>query len=234
MQILCELIISILKFSKGEPVSHELVEKEANLPWETTERLLQILQSYGLIYLLDGFLQTSASQRIRLATRALELGGDYERVSSFLEWKEFESIAAVALEKYGYTVKLNLRFRHGGRRWEMDIVGCRRPLVVCVDCKHWRRSLYPSKVRGVVDEQVKRTVAFSESLQNPTVRVECASWEEARFVPVVVSLVPASFKFHNGTPIVPILQLQDFLDQLPMCSNSIRRFDRTQPHLKTV
>jgi len=234
MQILCELIISILKVSKGEPVSHELVKKEANLPWETTERLLQILQTYDLIYLLDGFLQTSASQRIRLATRALELGGDYERVSSFLEWKEFESIAAVALEKHGYTVKLNLRFRHGGRRWEIDIVGCRRPLVVCVDCKHWLRSLYPSKLREVVDEQVRRTVAFSESLQNATVRVECASWEEARFVPVVVSLVPASFKFHNGTPIVPILQLQDFLDQLPMCSNSIKRFDRTQPHLKTV
>ena len=234
MQILCELIISILKVSKGEPVSHKLVKKEANLPWETTERLLQILQTYDLIYLLDGFLQTSASQRIRLATRALELGGDYERVSSFLEWKEFESIAAVALEKHGYTVKLNLRFRHGGRRWEIDIVGCRRPLVVCVDCKHWLRSLYPSKLREVVDEQVRRTVAFSESLQNATVRVECASWEEARFVPVVVSLVPASFKFHNGTPIVPILQLQDFLDQLPMCSNSIKRFDRTQPHLKTV
>jgi Holliday junction resolvase-like predicted endonuclease len=234
MQILCELIISILKVSKGEPVSHELVKKESNLPSETTKRLLQTLQSDGLIYLLDGFLQTSVSQRIRLAARALELGADYERVSSFLEWKEFESIAAVALEKYGYTVELNLRFRHGGRRWEIDIVGCRRPLVVCVDCKHWRRSLYPSKLRRVVDEQVRRTVAFSESLQNPTVRVECASWEEARFVPIVVSLVPASFKFHNGTPIVPILQLQDFLDQLPMCSDSIRRFDRTRPHLKTV
>ena len=234
MQVLCEVIISILKVSKGEPISHELVKKEAKLPSETTERLLQMLQSYGLVYLLDGFVQTSVSQRVRLAARALELGADYERVSGFLGWKEFESIAAVALEKHGYTVKLNLRFRHGGRRWEMDIVACRRPLVVCVDCKHWRHGLYPSKLRGVVDEQVKRTVAFSESLQNPSVKLECASWEEARFVPVVVSLVPASFKFHNGTPVVPILQLQDFLVQLPMCSDSLRKFDRTQPHLKTV
>jgi hypothetical protein len=234
MQVWSEVIISILKVSKGEPVLHELVKREAKLPSETTERLLRTLQTDGLVYELDGFLQTSALQRVSLAMRALELGADYERVSGFLDWKEFESIAAVALEVHGYTVKPNLRFRQGGRRWEMDIVGCRRPLVVCVDCKHWRRGLYPSKLRGAVDEQVKRTVAFSESLPNPAVRVECASWEETKFVPVVVSLVPASFKFHNGTPVVPILQLQDFLAQLPMCSDSLRSFNKTQRHLKTA
>jgi hypothetical protein len=127
-----------------------------------------------------------------------------------------------------------LRFRQGGRRWEMDIVGCRRPIVACVDCKHWRRGLHPSKLRGAVEEQVRRTLAFSEFLPNPAVRIECASWKEARFVPVVLSLMPASFKFHNGTPIVPILQLQDFLAQLPMCMNSLRIFDRTQSHLRTA
>ncbi|HVP16287.1 MAG TPA: NERD domain-containing protein [candidate division Zixibacteria bacterium] len=232
MQILCEVIISILKVSKGEPVLHELVKKEVKLPLETTERLLQTLLSDGLVYLLDGFLQTNSLQRVSLALRALELGADYERVSGFLEWKEFESLAAVALEMHGYAVTRNVRFRQGGRRWEIDIVGCRRPLVVCVDCKHWRHGLHPSKLRGAVDEQVKRTMAFSEALPNPTVRVEFASWDEARFVPAVVSLVPASFKFHERTPVVPILQLRDFLAQLPMCLDSLRSFERAQRHLK--
>jgi Holliday junction resolvase-like predicted endonuclease len=232
MQLLREVIISVLKLSKDEPVLYELVKNDSRLPSKTLERLLQTLQKDGLVYLHDGFLQTSALQRLSLAVRALQLGADYERVSGFLEWKEFERLAAAALDMHGYTVKLNLRFRQGGRRWEMDIIGCRRPLVVCVDCKHWRRGLYPSKLRGVVDEQVKRTVAFSESLQNPAVRVECASWEETTFVPVVVSLVPTSFRFHDGTPVVPILQLQDFLAQLPMLSNSLRRINRAQPHLK--
>lgn len=234
MGILCEVIISVLKVSNGEPVLHERVKNDAKLPSETTERLLQTLQRDGLIYELDGFLQTNALQRVSLAVRALELGADYERVSCFLDWKEFESLAAVALEVHGYKVIANMRFRQGGRRWEMDIVGCRKPLVVCIDCKHWRHGLYASRLRGAVDEQAKRTLAFSESLPNPTVSVECASWEKARFVPVVVSLMGASFKFHNGTPIVPILQLQDFLAQLPMRLDSLRSFDRTQSHLKTV
>ena len=234
MQVLTEMIISLLKVSKGEPISHELVNKEAHAPSKVAERLLRTLQHDGLVYVHDGFLQTSASQRVGLAVRAVELGADHERVSSFLDWKEFESIAAVALEKYGYTVRTNLRFRQGGRRWEMDIVGCRRPIVVCMDCKHWCRGLYPSKLRGAVEEQVRRTLAFSEFLPNPAVRIECASWKEAKFVPVILSLMPASFKFYNETPVVPILQLQDFLAQLPMCLNSLRCFDRTQSHFRTV
>jgi Holliday junction resolvase-like predicted endonuclease len=233
MQVLTEMIISLLKVSKGEPISHELINNEAKIPSKVAERLLRTLQRDGLVYVHDRFLQTDASQRVGLAVRAVELGADHERVSGFLDWKEFESIAAVALEKHGYTVRTNLRFKQGGRRWEMDIVGCRRPIVVCVDCKHWRRGLYPSKLRGAVEEQVRRTLAFSEFLPNPAVRIECASWKEARFVPVVLSLMPASFKFHNETPVVPILQLQDFLAQLPMCLNSLRCFDRTQSHLRT-
>jgi Holliday junction resolvase len=233
MQVLTEMIISLLKISKGEPVSLELVNKEAKVPSKIGERLLRTLQRDGLLYVHDGFLQTDASQRVGLAVRAIELGADYERVSGFLDWQEFERIAAVALEKYGYTVRANLRFRQSGRRWEMDVVGCRRPMVVCVDCKHWRRGLHPSKLKEVVEEQVRRTLAFSEFLPNPTVRIECASWKEARFVPVVLSLMPASFKFHNETPVVSILQLQDFLVQLPLCLNSLRFFDRAQSHLRT-
>jgi hypothetical protein len=234
VQVLAEMIISLLKVSKGGPVSHELVNKEAKVPSKVAERLLRTLQDDGLLYLHDGFLQTDASQRLGLAVRAVELGADRERVSGFLDWKEFESMAAVALEKHGYTVRANLRFSQSGRKWEMDIVGCRRPIVVCIDCKHWHRGLYPSKLRGAVEEQVKRTLAFSEFLPNPAVRIECASWKEARFVPVVLSLMPASFKFHNGTPVVSILQLQDFLAQLPLSLNSLRCFNKTQSHLRTV
>jgi Holliday junction resolvase-like predicted endonuclease len=232
MQIAKELIISLLKVSKSKPVSLELVKKEARLPSQVVEKLLQKLQYDGLLYVHDGLVEINVLQRLKLAIRALALGADYERVSGFLGWKEFESVAAVALEAHGYSVKTNLRFRQGGRRWEIDVVGCRKPLVVCVDCKHWFRRLYPSKLKRAVEGQVRRTLAFSEVLPNPAVRVDCASWNDARFVPVVLSLTPTSFKFHNGTPIVAIVQLRDFLAQLPICVNSLKYFDKA--HFKTV
>jgi hypothetical protein len=114
-----------------------------------------------------------------------------------------------------------LRFRRSGQRWEMDVVGCRKPLVVCIDCKHWHRGLPPSSLKRAIEAQVKRTLAFSESLPNPTLRVDCSLWNDAKFVPAILSLTPVSFKFYNGVPVVTIVQLQDFLAQLPMCVDSL-------------
>lgn len=234
MQVASEVIISLLKLTKSKPILHELVKEDAKLPFAVVDGLLQSLQSDGLIYVRGRFIETNALQRLKLAVRALQLGADYERVSGFLEWKEFESIAAVVFEAYGYGVRTNLRFKEGGRRWEIDIVGCRKPLVVCADCKHWRRGLYPSTLKRVVEEQVRRTFVLSKSLPNPAVRVECSSWSQAKFLPMVLSLMPVRSKFHNGTPVVPILQLQDFLTQLPMCIDSLKHFGKTHSRFKIV
>jgi Holliday junction resolvase-like predicted endonuclease len=234
MQVSKEVIISLLKVSKRKPILSEIVKDDARFPSEIVERLLQSLQHDGLLYVHNGLVEISALQRLQLAVRALELGADYERVSGVLEWKEFESIAAVAFEAHGYSVRKNLRFRQGGRRWEIDIVACRKPLVVCADCKHWRHGLYLSKLKKAVEEQVRRTLAFSVSLPNPAVKVDCSSWNAARFIPLVLSLTSTSLKFHEGTPVVAILQLRDFLGQLPMCMESLRYFDKARECFKTV
>jgi Holliday junction resolvase-like predicted endonuclease len=234
MDFLSELIISLLKHAEDDLVSLELVKKDLRLPSLYVLGLLGKLQCEGLAYLHNGFIKINASQRLAMAIRALQLGADCERVSGFLEWKEFESVAAAAFKTHGYAVQRNLRFNQGGRKWEMDVVGCKKPLVVCVDCKHWRRGYLPSKLKRAIDEQAKRTLAFSKSQLSLTFGVDCASWSNARFVPVVVSLAPTKVKFCEGTPIVAILQLQDFLAQLPMLVNDLRFFDEAQTHFRTA
>ncbi|MGC9345430.1 MAG: hypothetical protein ACP5ER_01375 [Candidatus Bathyarchaeales archaeon] len=156
----------------------------------------------------------------------MQLGADLERVSSFLDWKEFENIAAVAFERNGYTVNKNLRFRHAGRRWEIDIVGCKKPIVVCADCKHWHHGMYPSAIRRIVEEQVERTSALAEYLPVLAGKIECASWGRVELVPAVLSLVTARFKFYNNVPIIPVLQLQDFLSQLPAYVDLLKHFSK--------
>jgi hypothetical protein len=96
--------------------------------------------------------------------------------------------------------------------------------MVCVDCKHWRRTLTLSAVKRVAEQQTMRTIAFSESLPYPNAGFDCASWKEITFVPMVVTLIPASFKFHDAVPIVPILELNDFLAQLPVNLSLIKSF----------
>lgn len=226
MDIERKLIISILKLTKGESVSFEVVRKDAKISSAVAENLIKKLQNNQMIYLRNKIIDVDGLKRLKLAVEALRLGADLEHVSGFLDWKEFEEIAAIAFERNNYIVERNLRFKHAGRRWEVDIVGCRKPIVVCVDCKHWHHGMYPSAIRRIVEEQVERTLALAESLPRLAEKIGCASWVRVELVPAVLSLVKARFKFYNNVPIVPVLQLQDFLSQLPAYVNSLKYFSK--------
>lgn len=214
MVIEWDLLISLLKLTKDGHVLIKNVKQDAKITSDIALKLLEKLQNEGLLYLKDDFVELTSDSRFRLAVRAVSLGADVERVSSLLRWQEFEDIAAVALERNGYVTVKNVRFKHGGRKWEIDVVGCRKPLVLCVDCKRWQRGLAPSALGKIVEAQVERTRALADTVPSPTLKIECVKWQRAKFVPVILSLVPSSFKFYSGVPVVPVLQLQDFLVQL--------------------
>jgi len=221
-----ELIISILKLTKNRPIGIELVRKDAKMPSAIAEDLIRKLQNNGLLYLQNKLVEVNSLKRLKLAVHAIELGGDVERVSGFLDWKEFENIAAIAFERNGYSVARNLRFKHAGRRWEMDIIACKKPIVACVDCKHWHHGMYPSAIRRAVKEQVERTCALAESMPKLTEKIDCASWNRVKLLPAVLSLTAVRSKFYNKVPIVPVLQLQDFLNQLPAYVDSLKHFSK--------
>ncbi|MGQ9507205.1 MAG: hypothetical protein ACUVTB_05030 [Candidatus Bathycorpusculaceae bacterium] len=215
MDIEINLIISILKLAKDSSISKQIVKNDAKISSQIIEKLLRKLQTQGFIYLRKSFVEADSLQRLKLAVYAIELGADFERVCSFLGWKEFEGMASVILERNGYGVKQNLWFRHFGKKWEVDVVGYKKPIILCVDCKHWRYGMHPSALKKIAEEQKKRTTALAQSLSTLVGKFEFASWNNAKIVPAVLSLVPGRFKFYDEVPIVPVLQFQDFINQLP-------------------
>jgi hypothetical protein len=126
-----------------------------------------------------------------------------------------------------------VRFKNHGRRWEIDVVGVRKPLVVCIDCKHWHHRLCESTGRKIVSEQVARVRALASTVPNPVARIERTSLDECKFVPVVLSLIVEKSKFFEGVPIVPILQLQDFLNYLPTSTDSMVCIDSGDVHVQS-
>jgi Holliday junction resolvase-like predicted endonuclease/predicted transcriptional regulator len=222
MSIERNLIITILKLTKDGPVSHELINKDANIPSQVAQKLLRKLQEDGLIYLKRDVVEADNIQRLKLTIKAINLGADLENASSFLQWQEFENMAAVALTRNNYIVEKNLRFKHAGRKWEIDIVGCKKPIALCIDCKHWHHGMYPSALKKIVEEQLERISALTEALPNLADKIECASWDRIKLVPAVLSLIAGRFRFYNNVPIVPVLQLQDFLNQLPAYADSLK------------
>lgn len=219
--------ISVLKITKNGPGLTGDIKNDAKIPLDTTLKLLEKLQNEGLIYLKDNSVEANSSSRLKLAVKAALLGADIEQLSNLLCWQEFEEIVAFALQSNGFAVQNNVRFKHGGRRWEIDVVGCKKPLVVCVDCKHWQRAIAPSALHRIVDAQTERTQAFASSLPNITLKIDCTQWEKAKFVPVVLSLISSSQKFFNKVPIVPVLQIQDFITQFPIYIGTLKFFPKT-------
>ena len=226
MSIECNLIISILKLTKEGPVLIETVNKDAHIPTAITMKLLDKLQNEGLVYFEQDTIKVEGDSRLKLGVKAVSLGADVECISNKLCWQEFEEIAAVALQNHGYSVLNNVRFKFGGRRWEVDVVGCKKPLVLCTDCKHWQHAIAPSALRRIVNSQEDRTAALADSLPNPSLKLECTKWSNAKFIPAILSLMPCSFKFYDSVPVVPILQLQDFISQLPVYTENLKFFSR--------
>jgi Holliday junction resolvase-like predicted endonuclease len=221
------LIISLLKLTKKGPILIENVKEDSRTPLAMTKKLLANLQNEELVYLKSDSVEASTSMRLKLMIKATSLGADVEQISNFLCWQEFEEIAAFALKNYGYTVTNNVRFKHASHRWEIDVVACKKPLVVCIDCKHWQHAITPSALRKIVDAQLQRTKALAESLPNLSVTFECTKWANAKFTPVILSLMPSAYKFVDDVPIVPILKLQDFINQMPVYMDSLKFFPRS-------
>ena len=226
-----DVLISLLKLTKDGPVLVESVNQDARVASDIAVKVLMKLQNDGVIYLKDGFVEVSSDNRLRLAVKAVTVGGDVENVSALLRWQEFEAITTIALERNGYVTAKNVRFKNAERRWEIDVVGCRKPLVLCVDCKRWQRGLRQSALRKIVEAQVERTRALADVLPSPALKFDCVKWDKAKFLPVILSLIPSSFKFYAGVPVVPVLQLQDFLVQLPAYVEECKYFTKEFSHL---
>jgi Holliday junction resolvase-like predicted endonuclease len=224
MNIEREIILSVLKLTKTGSIQKDLIAKDAHTPTALADESLRTLQQKRLVQLKGKFLEASASQRLSLAVEAIKQGADKERTCKFLEWKEFENMAATAFEINHYTVRRNFQFKANNKRREIDILAFKQPLIVCVDCKHWQHGWSRASIIKATEAQVERTHALASTLPRFTEKLGIDKWTRATLVPILLSLVPSAFKFHNDTPIVSILQLQSFINELPAQTQFLTHF----------
>ena len=129
-----EVLISFLKLTKGGPVEIKDLSSESQIPRQLVHETLTSLR-LGIVEADGHSISGGPEQRLRAAHKAVELGADIERVCRFLTWSEFEDISVMAFEANDFKVKKHFRFSGSGRRWEIDILAAKRPIVACADCK---------------------------------------------------------------------------------------------------
>jgi Holliday junction resolvase-like predicted endonuclease len=204
-------LVQLLKHTNNKSTTLEELVKKTNIPLDQSIKLLTRLSEKGLIDHNYELIKLSSSKRIELAIYSISMGTDIEKICSVLHWKEFENFTANILQKNNYLIKHNFRFKASQRRWEIDIIAYNRPIILCIDCKRWRKNWSNSNITRIAQSQDIRTKAFANSLPSLQKKITLKNWKKAIIFPAILSLFPGQMKIKKMIPIIPILSFQNFL-----------------------
>jgi Holliday junction resolvase-like predicted endonuclease len=219
MQI--QLLRALLKSTMKGPIEEKRVSEEARLPIKCTHATLKELAKTELITLQNSIIELTSEQRVLLAIKAIELGLDYEEACRYLGWREFENFTVLALEASGFATRKHLRFKCLDKWYEIDVLGMRRPLILAVDCKHWKHGWRESAMIKIVNTQLHRVEALATILEKLKENLGIKNWRRAELLPVILTLTEAPFRLYREVPVVPIFRFKSFIYELPEFIRSI-------------
>jgi hypothetical protein len=129
-------------------------------------------------------------------------------------------------------VKRRFRFNAEGRRWEIDVLATRRPLVVCAECKHWVNGLGNMTARKIVEIHLEKVRVLSENAAILVDKDILTDWDRAVFIPMTLSLQPARNKIYRRIPVVSIFELPSFLNEFQGQMDWLQSFPVNLPKAK--
>jgi hypothetical protein len=127
---------------------------------------------------------------------------DLETVSEESVWQNFERLAAFIFEKNEFSVKVNTVKTLNKTRRQYDVIAWKSNQTFPVECKKWAGSRYRLSVLKSAILKHKERTAFYESIMH------------ADAVPLIVTLIEEEIRVFEGVPIVPVLKLNAFINEL--------------------
>ncbi|MFW9831367.1 MAG: restriction endonuclease [Candidatus Thorarchaeota archaeon] len=166
----------------------KLIQKEANNQWT-----------------FSGF------AKVQIAIRALQLGEPQRAILQALTWQEFEEFVACVFTFHDFEVHHRFRFSTN-RRFEIDIVAGRNPIMFCVDCKQYGVRLgKTAALKTASEEQLSRTKTLATNFVRFQTQLGCLDWQKPLLTPLLVTMLHEDIQFHEQIPIVPAARLNAFI-----------------------
>lgn len=144
----------------------------------------------------------------------LSRGKTLEEVMDSVNWKDFESGISEIFSENNFKTRRNFRFKTK-RRYEIDLIAVRGKNVFCIDCKGWSRGRHKTvALKRAVENQEERINEFHKFLKaNLIARKMIGVTNDAKIIPLVVTLYEESIIKHSSTWIVPSQKLNSFLNE---------------------
>ncbi|MFB0563136.1 MAG: nuclease-related domain-containing protein [Candidatus Lokiarchaeia archaeon] len=220
-----EIIISVLKkLREIETLDIEEFRKMVGDP-----ELFNLLTNKGYTDLVEERVTFDLESRLQISLIALRYGADIEKVCKLLNWREFEAFSKSALEKNNYFCIQNFRFKHNKKRYEIDVVGLKKPLILCIDSKHYKKSGKSGVLKVACKKQIERVEAFSRILPKNVSKLRIMEWKNANIIPLIVTLLPEEISFFEQVPIVPFFKLNSFIIELQAHTSEIYQIHKKLP-----
>lgn len=200
------IIVATLKQTKN--LEHVSTSEIADRAGTTREQVTLVLGP--LLELGDptGARVTNGA-RFQLAFEAVRHGG-LQEVARALTWQEFEAFAEECLRTVGFDSRKGLIVRDDSRRWQIDVVAKKSPMILAIDCKHWESPGYESKLINAAEHQ---KLALQALMQQMAAK-EDGGGEELLALPMILTLYEPRARMVNGVVVVSIEQFGDFLERV--------------------
>ncbi|MGH9921489.1 MAG: restriction endonuclease [Nitrososphaerales archaeon] len=203
------LILKAIPVINEGNLSFEDFALATGLGRKTSTELVRLLARNEIGYVDSDFISFDHLDKMRAALLAIRMSVDVEDLAKTLNWKDFELLAANILKESGYIAHHSFRLKKP--RIEIDVVGIKDGMALLIDCKHWKRSSL-SEMARFASMQIKRAEAF--------VRVKEG---QIRFaVPAILTLHLESITFADDVPVIPIIKLRSFLNDMHGYLNEIK------------
>lgn len=182
------------------------------LKWAKTPNWLSLIETAGVLQPLPNQQWLfSGTAKVQVAMHSIQLGQPERQILDSLTWQEFEEFVSAIFDRHNFSVHHRYRFTIT-RRYEIDVIATRKPILFCVDCKHYGiRRGKSSILRNAVEEQFKRTKALATQFAAHQAKLNCLGWRKVKLLPLVVTMLHEELIFHEKIPIVPATQLNAFI-----------------------
>lgn len=210
-------------------LSEFLTESELSGSWEARAVVDSLLERGVLLKEGDKLI---APDRVSLVEALLSYGFTAECLARLLSWKSFEEFLGGVFDRHGYSLIRNFRFSCGGRRFEVDILALKKPLVICVECKHYKRPRTAAPDKRILERHTERTRALAESIPGLSLELGVSGWGKIKVLPLIVTLLQESF--YRKIPVVPVFKLNSFLLELDANIDSMCYFEAVTPNYRKI
>ncbi|MHA1912390.1 MAG: hypothetical protein ACTSYA_11930 [Candidatus Kariarchaeaceae archaeon] len=154
--------------------------------------------------------------RCKLALYAVMNGTPPVDLIEHLKWQEFEILTTLALKEAGFETRHRLRFTSIEKKWlELDVLGWKKPYVLLIDCKRYkRRSGKTSGLKKALEEQKMRLEDFTAMLPEIHENFPFTEWEYFIALPILTTWLQEDFAIYDDMALVPFDKLNSFVLEL--------------------